>query len=173
MKIKKIFPGNNETNWRLYGLKIRWAIISKNLETKPERILRQSGDQLRFDQLRVALNLSGNFALHQPFQPPRTRVPADAKRFRNRYFKFCTAPRISWTDAQRACEKAGGRLAIFPDEAHRDFIQTLKGNKKVAWIGASIGEDDKLRWLDGQEVALKVRRPKSKRHYLSIGTAGA
>lgn len=52
------------------------------------------------------------------------------------FYKYVSAPLISWAAAAAAAEAAGGHLATITDENENSFVFGLVGNK-VAWLGGS------------------------------------
>ena len=103
---------------------------------------------------------------------PRTVPPVDAVRHGNSYYKYYPKRKIRWNDADLACKKRNGQLAIAPDNDRKTFLQQLKGDDKVAWIGATVGSDGKLRWLGGEPVTGKTSGSGKNQNYLSIGISG-
>lgn len=66
---------------------------------------------------------------------------------------------MSWTDAKTECEKMGGHLACITSETEQEFIMSLTGGAISAWIGAYADEENKWRWVSGEEWGFTNWRP--------------
>jgi hypothetical protein len=81
-------------------------------------------------------------------EPPNPDLP---QAFRgHRYLAVWT--RLTWREAKKACEKAGGYLVTLSDAEENAFVQKLcKGRN--AWIGLTNESHGKeWRWVDGSEM---------------------
>lgn len=58
--------------------------------------------------------------------------------------------RLSWFDAEQACEDIGGHLATVTSETEKLMVSAAVGNNSV-WIGGKKGYDCSWEWITGEE----------------------
>lgn len=105
------------------------------------------------------------------------QIPDDAVPHADKLYKIYYVD-IPWDQAKRLCEQRGGQLAIVEDQATLDFLQGLKGGKRV-WLGATDEHrEGDWKWVDGTPVAFDGWAPRQpfnlqgKEHYMELGPAG-
>ena len=54
---------------------------------------------------------------------------------------------ISWEEAKKECEEAGGHLATITSQAEQDYITELNSSNSKLWIGAYRTDDDLEKWM--------------------------
>jgi serine/threonine protein kinase len=75
-------------------------------------------------------------------------VPADAKRFKKKWYRVYLE-RTSWDIARQRCVALGGQLAIVPDEPTWVFLRSLARNNRL-WLGATDEDTEGVwKWIDG------------------------
>ncbi len=84
-------------------------------------------------------------------QPLAKKVPADAIKYQQHFYKVIEAP-YSWHESKAYCQNAGGLLVSIPNEIIDAFIFGLSGGRTL-WIGASDEQlEGQWRWQDGSLV---------------------
>jgi hypothetical protein len=108
---------------------------------------------------------------------PPVGMPDDAVPFNGKWYRFYPE-HPTWHAARDKCAKAGGMLAVVPDQATWDFLKGMIGNRWV-WLGAT---DEKSEgnwvWVDGTPLTFKKwqkdepNNTGAKQHYLRVASKG-
>ncbi|MCB1129668.1 MAG: protein kinase [Verrucomicrobiae bacterium] len=100
-------------------------------------------------------------------------IPEDARVFQGGFFAVIDE-RIDWKKAKDWCERAGGRLAVVPDEPTHELIVGMSESRGL-WLGATDDNDESSwKWIDGREIRFEryaVNEPnnwKGVEHYLQL-----
>jgi len=85
--------------------------------------------------------------------------------------RFYIQDRMTWDQAQTFCEKHGGHLAIFPEDADlawlsRKLSTDIKSSEPV-WLGAGTSGDKAYAWIDGSPWTHDIRNT-SKSSYVVV-----
>ena len=84
----------------------------------------------------------------------RPEIPADAKQFAGKYYKFFKKW-MTWREARKECERMGGHLVIVRNAEQNKFLRSLVRGSGIdaAWLGATdqVTEGQWI-WLDGTEM---------------------
>ena len=59
---------------------------------------------------------------------------------------------VPWPQAKALCEAVGGQLACLETRDEQEKVAALKGEGKVVWVGAVVGNQGRLSWVNGKPV---------------------
>ena len=106
-----------------------------------------------------------------------TSIPADAMQFGDHYYKAYT-PHVSWQEAKRRCEAAGGYLACVESKEENDFLKTITQSKLCFLGGTDAATEGEWNWINGKPFIFMNwagREPNNKRgteHYVCLVSNG-
>lgn len=101
----------------------------------------------------------------------REKFAPDAVQIGEHYYKIVKGE-ITWHDAVKACEAAGGYLVCLETDEEQKAVADLRGSLNCLWIGAKKGENGKFAWLNGKDLKQSVIARNSQFHYVSFAGAG-
>jgi hypothetical protein len=81
----------------------------------------------------------------------REKFAPDAVKIGDHYFKVVEQKGIAWTDAAKACQEAGGRLACLSD-SDRKLVAAMKGKKSV-WVGGFNTDQHTRKWITDELIS--------------------
>jgi len=85
------------------------------------------------------------------------KIPDDARKYGDGYYKVIKQKGISWTEAKKKCELMGGQLAVFETSAECRFAFRLMGDDKFGfWTGFLSAEKGKPTWVNGEPFKKKT-----------------
>jgi len=123
--------------------------------------------------IELARQLAAEKAKVQENRPRPDNVPPDACRFNGKWYRLY-AEQCSWKTARDRCTRAGGQLAIIPDEATQVFIRSLTTDAP-SWLGAhNVKGNRGWQWVDGTPMTFTAwgeNQPDNwggNQHYLQI-----
>ncbi|MHC5067907.1 MAG: C-type lectin domain-containing protein [Planctomycetota bacterium] len=123
-------------------------------------VIKKRLEQIEDPQLAYKLLLHVHDSLVDVATIGGSKIPDDAITIGNhRYHLF--DQQLTWHEAEAACRKIGGRLAILSDRATFDRVAQYVRDKQDrrpfhAWLGATSDNQGNIHWTDGSAVDSKL-----------------
>lgn len=142
-------------------------------------------------KIRIVKAGSGGAVVTKPPEPrpkpprpaePKTvqrpaNIPAGAEKFGDHYYKVYTT-RVSWHEAKKRCEAAGGHLACVESKQENDFLTRIAKGRLCFLGGTDSGAEGDWRWINGKSLTFTNWGPNEPNnahggeHYLAIVSKG-
>jgi len=104
-------------------------------------------------------------------------IPAGAEKFGGHYYKVYTT-RVSWHEAKKRCEAAGGHLACVESKQENDFLTRIAKGRLCFLGGTDSGAEGDWRWINGKSLTFTNWGPNEPNnahggeHYVCIVSKG-
>jgi hypothetical protein len=120
--------------------------------------------------------LSMMVSLHAADPKKAAGIPEDAVYFNGKWYK-AFIDGSGWKASQGKCQRAGGQLAIIPNQETQAFLKKLANGRKLM-IGASKERSEVWKWIDGSTMTFQAwdrgqpNDVKGNENYAALGPKG-